>query len=147
MAPGGVFLDVHAEKKAITSAAITAGLLDRSRRYQASHTDDNDEVFHTIHATRAEALYEADDEPERVKPITTLVATDALRQRLGRHRVEDVTAFDLAATELVDQGIIRADGLFWNDRYDPGSLSAPRAVIVPSRLAAWMPSARPVGRR
>lgn len=38
----------------------------------------------------------------------------------------------LYADEVLD-----LDGVWWADRYDPSALSAPRGVIVPSKIALW----------
>lgn len=138
---GGAFVDFRAEKTALQDAAIRAGFLVEEKRYRARHSDDNDQPYYTLHPTRADALLEVDEDATCVRGVKVLVATPELVRRVGR-AVDDVSALDLAATELVDAGIIPADGVFWNERLDVVGLSAPRAVIVPSRLPAWLATAR-----
>lgn len=48
----------------------------------------------------------------------------------------DDVALDLIASVYAED-VLRIDGVWWNDTYDPQLLSAPRGVIVPSMVHTW----------
>jgi hypothetical protein len=63
-----------------------------------------------------------------------LIATDSLRQRT-KNDAAPVTVPDLVLTVYAEEH--GYDGVWWNDRLDVQNYSAPRGVIVPSKIKSW----------
>ena len=108
--------------------------------YIDSETEDERYMFCN---TLAEAEGEAedrtengyDDEGHKLTEVTIPALSDKARERIG-FKQDDIFALDMAAAFLVED-CTELDGVWWNDRLDPGFLSAPRGVIVLSRLPSW----------
>jgi hypothetical protein len=61
-----------------------------------------------------------------------------------RGRAPLVLAEDFALLAYAED-VIGLDGLWWQDRYSPRRLSAPRGVIFSSRLSEWRSRQLPEG--
>lgn len=151
----GLFLDMHSARVAglIEDAGVAAGLLAWVPRYKAEYFDDEaDESRYTLHLTKEEAQAELgecagdfdDGEPKLPTEVHVLTTTALLRE--GYPRVSPAgeagsLALTLAANVLHASSKLpfaeRVDGLWWNERLNPASLSAPRGSIFPSMLGTW----------
>lgn len=139
--PGNKFIDAHritdAIREKIEQWAIERGWADRQTTFKVEYYDDEleTEVYSEYH-TREEAETEAESmETEVIEVPGSLVGTEALRTRT-RNRAEPIMVFDLVLTVLAEEE--GYDGVWWEDRLDVTALSAPRGVIVPSRVKDWV---------
>lgn len=140
----GRFLAVHAlsdqQRAALIARAVDEKLLRNVKRYEVSwmDTEDNDRRYILLTsrcAAEAELRALAEDEDGALSEVFVPVATAMLCKAIGQP-VGDISAFDLALTELVNRDDYY-DGVWWSDEHDVSRLSAPRGVIVPSSLSAW----------
>ena len=140
----GLFLDVHAAQGSpvgdcLDEAAIAAGLLRRSRLYQVTTTDEEGDEWVSQYRSRREARDNLDEDisPKDIEVIDGLVPTKALVKAIGWESPL-LNARVHAWRVLIDRYQPDLDGLWWGDVFDPDGLSAPRAVILPSRLDRWV---------
>ena len=105
-------------------------------RWRSSHCDEDGGAYTIDHETYEEALDEAEGDSVEVCVVTTHAVTPLLA-RLQRGTNGDTSgAFDLLVAEwAARQG--RLDGVWWEDAWDPVSLSAPRGTISEHRVAGW----------
>lgn len=127
-----LFICLYHTKK----SAARARLVRRSALYRVEWFDDEIDSRVWMDLTdpaeaRAEAIWRA----ASIDRVEGLVALPAL-QAATRNRAEPVMVDDLLLTCHVEQCTL-LDGVWWEDRLDELALSAPRGVIVPSRLPAW----------
>lgn len=92
--------------------------------------------FPTLPEAQAEhALLEEDPDSEATLGTwATVIPTPKLMAFMGHHRAVALTPSvfdDLATAWAHDQ---KLDGVWWADRLDPDSLSAPRGVVFPERV-------------
>ncbi len=101
----------------------------------ATREEAQDEIDYRIEYEDDEAL-----ESHRVEEVPEgLKGTPELAQQARYHRSKDFMGdivLELAAT-LYAEHVLKIDGVWWNDIYDPDSLSAPRGMIVPSMIPTW----------
>jgi hypothetical protein len=137
---GGAFLDYWAlrEKSRLRVAlwGLGRGLVERrflhARRCWDSELED---TLTTHHATRAEALAQADgDSEQKIRRVVAYLATETLEKRIAM-KPPELDAFDALLLCFVEDEHRDLDGVWWADRHGP--LSAPRGAIVPARLARW----------
>jgi RNA:NAD 2'-phosphotransferase (TPT1/KptA family)/GNAT superfamily N-acetyltransferase/ADP-ribose pyrophosphatase YjhB (NUDIX family) len=91
-----------------------------------------------------ETEQEAQEEMEgqgigEVRPAkgSSMKGTEKLKQRTKNPKADDmVVAFDLLVTVYAEDEL-DCDGVWWEDIFDPASLSAPRGVIFPGKLSSW----------
>lgn len=140
----GQFVDMLANEQALTAAAISAGLIVPHPAWAAMHTDEDGDVWYSLHATQAEAAREIedDDDPVTPAPTQTWAPTTALRRRWARDftaKLDPIGDFvaQMGMLYVVEDSDLDVDGAWWNENFDPHKLSAPRGVIFKRRLAAW----------
>jgi hypothetical protein len=139
--------DSDLEKKAITWG-IEHGWVKMSPAWRMNYVDEETgdkrySDFDTEKAARDEAVYLVEDEGhEKVEVIEVSVpkATPKLQTRLRQHfpKGGDVPAEIEAVNIYVAAKKPQLDGVWWNDRFDPDALSAPRGVILPHALSRWV---------
>lgn len=136
----GAFLDYWSMspklRRHIASWGISRGLVRRQLVF-ALHRPDTElaDTMITLHATHADALAEADEDPDaEIKRTVSYPGTAALTARTGMPPPE-LDAFDAMLVCHVEDAHPHLDGVWWQDR--PGPLSAPRGCIVPARLPEW----------
>jgi hypothetical protein len=148
--PGALFLDAHGldetQRTQVRDWALSEGLA-LERDSWCAELFWNDEVGYTessAHPSRREALEDAYDHHETLRELidsvsrrTLLQPTEKLKTRLGMKLAED--GFDYILLCYVEDCLPELDGVYWDDRYGPWS--APRAGILPGKLAAWTATA------
>lgn len=142
----GRFLDAleltKAQRAEIEEWAIAEGLIERVDRYEVSYFDGEAEEWRRFECATAEAAREEAEEfsgeEVRVSAFRGLSPTNALLAISGGPCGEPISdlVFDFAlmAWAARDLGL---DGVWWSERLDPGSLSAPRGGLFPDRLADY----------
>lgn len=140
-------LDAHAidqdDRAEIGQWALDNGLAETKDRFEMTYYDDELECEMTTSFTsRWEAGEEADSnewelrdgtEPQ-VEHVEQLVATRRLAEIHGSDQYVGRPAFDLILPVVaVQRG---DDGVWWDDRHDPGRLSAPRGVLTAEATAS-----------
>lgn len=138
---GGTFVDAHAltddDRERILSWGRDRSLVDDRGVWQASWWDDElEDTLMMLCDTKDEAEMEAEDMEGDVTCVTMQVATDALLERAQQCGSQLTDALELLLPVWVEDATSH-DGVWWHDRLDPDRLSAPRGVIVPSRLERW----------
>lgn len=138
----GAFVDYLAlgaeQREALTRAAIREGLVVATRAWRvARYFEEYDgEPTYFVFASREEAEAEAVDDDAAVEEIASFVGTPALARRVGF--VPDVGhAEEHAHVEVLRTLPLDVDGVWWNERFAPDILSAPRGGVAPEQLVAW----------
>jgi hypothetical protein len=145
--PPPTFLDWHALRRSsehvsfmalVRSWAIGEGLAQPSLAYRLSHFDEESGMacsFTFWSARQAqEELKSMDDPSARVSvmddalKLTSVGLQKSLRQTASADEGEEL------CTLLYLDHLKVLDGVYWDEDLDPSSLSAPRAVVLPSRL-------------
>lgn len=142
--PGNRFLDFHkltkAQRRMIEDWGVAHGFATRASIWRFTYYDDEDEVERYMEfPTREQAEYEADGWGDEDGESITEVPGGLLPTPLFHQRTRtggDTVDLGLLATLHVEDAT-DLDGVWWNDILDVGRLSAPRGVIVPSRLKGW----------
>jgi hypothetical protein len=145
--PGGTFLDAHALDQAQRAAILDWG---RQRGYVADRTV-FEVVWHDDELERDVALWcdDADDaadeaeaagaDPDDVETITVPAATTALRAAASQPASDQPEhALDLLLPVWAEH-TTDLDGVWWHDLHDPATYTAPRGVIIASRVERWTP--------
>lgn len=131
------FIDYHEitkeQHELIEQWGVDRGLLTPLTKYQYSYYDDEYEQEMTfVFDSKEEAEAEAEEEHE-VTAYEGFSVTDKLCEIIGSGNKDDdsliIIAYCLLETEC--------DGVFWNDILDVTRLSAPRGVILQSKLESW----------
>lgn len=143
--PGAVFVDAISLKRtarlAIEGWALENGILESAMIYRAWGYDcELDHKIFSSHRTKAEALEEADADG-RVTQVLGIVSTARLDAAVGQDPSLDTSAFDYAL--MVWAEAHGFDGMWWREKYDVMSLSAPRGCIFRSRVHEWKRRATP----
>jgi hypothetical protein len=156
-----IFLDYHAltaeQKTAISEFGVEAGYIEIVPGFEVTWWDDEDEMDRcAVFLTIEEALLETDgyqtedgDDPQ-VTGTAQMIATATFPDptvKEGETGVDQILA-TVWVSELAAEraGIWWADdlaGVWWDDDLDVDRLSAPRGVIVPSKIARWIAGATP----
>lgn len=144
--------------KAASSAAarwsLEEGWAALATAWEVSYCDDESGDRRSFICTSADdAAAEADglegQEPE-IAEVETLTASARMEARwhsyfAGADRSMPLSPY-LVETEVVNLWVAAVrpdlDGVWWNDRFDPASLSAPRGVILPHAAPRWQPVRR-----
>lgn len=141
------FLNFHklskAQRAALQAWGISKGYLTLEKRWEMRYFDsDMDEECFSIFETEAQAqaevpdwLDEDEDPPAKVSEVLMACPTAAMTARL-QFKTDCSNALDITATFWVEDET-ELDGVWWNDRLAPESLSAPRGVIVCRALPLW----------
>jgi hypothetical protein len=129
---------------------IKNGWLVRRSGWKVTWIDEEDGEerwfeFDTEKKARQEAQSKEEDggaEGVKVSDITLAYPTAKLTARFRSHfpkgsRVEPVDAVIETTNLYVAAARSQLDGIWWNDRLDPGELSAPRGVIFPHAVSRW----------
>lgn len=132
------FLDYHNMPKGfvckLVDAAVEKGLATRVQRWRAWETDEDGEERFSLHATLNEAILETEGDGRKPTPVASVEAGVALsRYWCGGERMTDFHSIDaIFACAMEKTGL---DGIWWNDNYDPHSLSSPRGGIFQHKIA------------
>ena len=124
------------DKKEITEWAIENDLIENTTTYRVSYYDDElESEVYSDYETYEEAEREADD-PEYIQQINNgIKPTDKLRTLTRNPKMSPTGVLGyLLPLYAEDLGY---DGVWWNDVLDIGKYSAPRGVIVPSKIDTW----------
>jgi hypothetical protein len=124
------------DKKEITEWAIKSGLVETAKTYRVSYYDDElESEVYSDYETYEKAELEADD-PSYIQTISTgLKPTDKLKS-LTRNPNMTMTGVLGYVLPLYAE-YMEYDGVWWNDILDTSKYSAPRGVIVPSKIDTW----------
>lgn len=153
--PDGKFLHMHKLSKKLRAEIVqwgyangyaTEGLGWITERDEGSEEGgDEDDVRFFTDESEALAIRHCGTTEEvrarytRVMPFATEKLTAYAEQKLDLDMV-----FDMLALVYAEQ-VLDLDGLFWNERLDIYSYSAPRAGIVRSKLSSWAIKLAPKG--
>ena len=146
---GNRFLNFYrmtkAQKALIGDWAIQQGLAQRMTVWRVYFWDEEaEEKRYFDFIDQKEAQNEFDDlkhgqgdETATIKRIPgSLMGTSAMHQRMMQDRPDPADAVEHAAIAYAED-VLKIDGVWFNERLDPDSLSAPRGVIVPSMVRHW----------
>lgn len=140
----GQFFDIHRNsewKDKILQVALKQGWVEKVPSFLVHFTDlETEEKKYMLMESKAVAELELDwlkeDDPDAyLEEKIGWALTDAAHQRLG-FKPSNLLAYDMAACFYIED-FTPLDGVWWNDTLDVYDLSAPRAVIVPSKLSQW----------
>jgi hypothetical protein len=134
---GGAFLDILAledgQREAIVDWAVAEGILERIVTYGFSWFDEEDESDrYCVFSTEEERDGEMEFEEPYEAAGWRMLPEALLRHGQTREAVGDF-AFDLAVVDYVS-ATTELDGVWWHERLDPESLSAPRGAVLPERM-------------
>ncbi len=122
-------------RAALLQRAQQLGLITPGTAFKASWFDEDDEGRRFfIFPSRGEAVAERQEDVQfRITPIRVNYATKKLVAYWNaRHKEKeiDLTMVDEAAiTCVIDAEFTELDGIFWDDKFDPEALSAPRVGL------------------
>lgn len=141
------------------------GLVEEKVRWRAWYFDSEaDEWRHYTCATKEDADVEVSEVLEyleegdatappghnMVEPVVLWVSTPKLATRMRQAKYGDVDAFDFAMIAWAEDNLPQLDGVWWNQPYDPFSLTAPRGglfqrvlpkcIIDTATIDKWSPS-------
>ena len=141
--PGNAFLDAHNltknHEQDITQWAIQKGLLDQQETVTVSWYDDEmDDTLNITFNSMADAKAEYGDELEDYDVDVNkggIVPTAKLQKTTGQSRIDATGVLDYILPLYAEQ--LDLDGVWWGDELDVHRYSAPRGVIVPSKVDTW----------
>lgn len=152
----GRFLDAlsltEEEREAVWNFGVRSGMLARVTAYSVAYYDEElGETVEFMMPTRGKAEAKAEDLPDaRIVEVDTTEATSLLAdlsghapERRGIDRIPPDFQFDLVLLQWCATKRPDLDGIWWREAHDPDRHSAPRGVILPTRLPLW--KARPAG--
>lgn len=141
--PNGKFLDARkltkSEKQAIIQWGVENQYVALQTTYRVWSTDEDGEEQYMEVPTREDAEEEAYGDDTAIEEVSdAAIGTAKLVQRGKNPSVtrDLVGVFDILLTVWVED-TTDLDGVWWKERLDVLGLSAPRGVIVPSRVANW----------
>lgn len=138
--PNNRFLNMYKlskkHKQSIIDWGVENGYVKTKAIYRVEYYDgDLDMEVYQEYDSREEA--EEENDPKDIEEIRSgLVATSRLTNRTNYPGAGPTIAFDLLTTVFVEDAT-QLDGVWWEDRLDVSVYSAPRGVIVPSRVSSW----------
>jgi hypothetical protein len=135
--PGNKFLDAHAlsedQREEIVDWGLSKGYIEEAKVFRVTGYDDEySSETYSDYYSRKEAEDEAFDD-EEVTEIDSFKATPSLVQA-SQEGSDDY--FNLLLPIFVET-LPGFDGVWWDDLLDPYKYSAPRGVILVSRLGSW----------
>lgn len=138
--PDARFVNFHRLKKSdwyrIRAWGIDHHLAVPATFHQVSWFDDDlERTVAMLCEDMEEARLEADDCEGEIQPVDGLAPTEKLAVRLGFAGAPALMDSYLAAIYAEEE--LGVDGVWWRDVLDVQGLSAPRGVIVPTRLCNW----------
>jgi len=123
-------------KSEIQQWAVKSGLLEPSIVYRVSYYDDElDSEVYSDYDSYEQAKIEADDESDIKKIAGSYKPTDKLKTLTKNPRMTPTSVIDYVLPLYAEE--LGYDGVWWQDTLDIGKFSAPRGVIVPSKIATW----------
>tara|TARA_R110000796_G_scaffold2214_4_gene8928 strand:+ start:4720 stop:5718 length:999 start_codon:yes stop_codon:yes gene_type:complete len=140
---GNRFLNAHAltdsHDEVIKQWAIENGYLEQQETVTVCYYDDEmeDDLCSTFNSM-ADAEYEYDGELEHYDVEVDkggIVPTDKLKKAARQKRMEATGVLDFVLPLYAEQAGL--DGVWWQDTLDVSRYSAPRGVIVPSKIDSW----------
>lgn len=138
---GAAFLNVHElnekQRDAIVSFGIQNGYVEKVMAFQYTDYDDelDDEVYQ-IFGTYDEALEETNGDKNNIKEVEVIAPTQKLLLESNHDTMSYALTFDLLLPIFVEQ-VTEFDGVWWDDKLDVLTYSAPRGVILKSKLGDW----------
>jgi hypothetical protein len=157
------FLDFHElndeQRTAMDDFGVERGYTELATAYRVTYYDDEAEEERWITCgTREEALGEAAEYADQdladedgeisdadlvglITEVTVMKATAAFPDSTVKTGSTEID--EIVATVYVNEMLPDYDGVWWADRLDPVQLSAPRGVIVPSKIAGWIGTVTP----
>ena len=140
---GNKFLDVHslsdAHNEQIKQWAIENGYLEQQETVTVCYYDDEmeDDLCSTFDSM-ADAEAEYDEELEHMDVTVDkggIVPTDKLKKETRQNRIDSTGVLEFVLPIFAEQQGL--DGVWWQDNLDVQRYSAPRGVIVPSKIKSW----------
>jgi len=140
---GNKFLDVHSlsnkHNEQIKQWAVKNGYLEQQETVTVSWFDDEmDDTLSQTFNSMADAEAEYDEELEYMDVKVDkggIVPTDKLKKETRQNRIESTGVLEFVLPIFAEhQGL---DGVWWQDKLDVQRYSAPRGVIVPSKIKSW----------
>lgn len=126
--------------RGLPALARELGLIRPARLYRLTwHDCETGEDCNSVFADAAAAEAEMDDEERaKIESFDGWLATEALHSYWSsRHpgaRVGEEGAMEAALTAIADLHMPEVHGVFWDDDFEPASLSAPRVAIFQRAL-------------
>ena len=142
----GQFLDYHQtteeQRDIMKQWGVQQGYITLETLYESAYYDDEMESsVCCLHATYEEAYEESYEQEEAVTEMPNQpVATKRMKERVMGF-AHHVLVMQLLST-LYAEDVLGLHGVWFHDEYDPFSYSAPRGVIVPSRVHEWSSTIR-----
>lgn len=133
-------LDFHSlndeQLESVMAHALKSGWVERSDVHTVTYFDDEwDREMRMQFADYDEAI----DEAEALEgEVNTAQEWKYLDMPDNTARSGEVADADVVVAAWVDQERPDLDGVWWEDDLDVSRLSAPRGVIVPSRIESWL---------
>lgn len=123
------------EKDQIQLWAIENGYVQEGTLFKAISWGEDGEEYFSVYASYEEALWEADEEEDRVTPVSGLLPT----QKLFDQSLVKVELLHIPGiiTGLYAEQVLDYDGVYWDEVLDIGSYSAPRGVIFNSKVSSF----------
>ncbi len=140
---GNRFLDAHSLTKKhnaeITQWAIKNGYLEQQETVTVCYYDDEmeDNLCQTFDSM-ADAKNEYDDELQYMDVTVDkdgIVPTEKLKKETRQTRMSATGILEYVLPIFAEQQGL--DGVWWQDKLDVQRYSAPRGVIVPSKIKSW----------
>lgn len=149
-------LDMHASvfskssaaksiRKEVSEWSKAAGLMEMKTVFTVSHFDDElDAKLISSYLSREEAEIEAPD-PDDITESVLLIGTPKLLEMHGFRR-NDIIDIEFAVIEWARHKANHiVSGVYWDEKYDPFCLSAPRgAIFVRTEINFFRESSMPV---
>ena len=140
---GNKFLDVHSlsnkHNEQIKQWAVKNGYLEQQETVTVSWFDDEmDDTLSQTFNSMADAKAEHDEELEHMDVKVDkggIVPTDKLKKETRQNRIESTGVLEFVLPIFAEQQGL--DGVWWQDKLDVQRYSAPRGVIVPSKIKSW----------
>jgi hypothetical protein len=140
---GNKFLDAHslsdAHNEQIKQWAVKNDYLAQQETVTVCYYDDEmeDDLCSTFNSM-ADAEAEYDEELEHMDVSVDkggIVPTDKLKKETRQNRIESTGVLEFVLPIFAEQQGL--DGVWWQDKLDVNRYSAPRGVIVPSKIKSW----------
>lgn len=142
---GGAFVDVYRALSdevlltALTAWATGEGYLLRGPLAELHCSSDSGRMIRLFATPReAEDERQALGDPDAYVTVRAhRLMTEKMADRALARGLDHALVLDHALSFACEDFLAEIDGLWWNDRWDPIGLSAPRGVIHATRLAHW----------
>lgn len=123
------------EKEQIQAWAIENGYVQEGALYKVISWGENGEEYFSVYASYEDALWEADEEEDRVISVSGLLPTQKLLDQ-SLVKVELLHIPDII-TGLYAEQVLDYDGIYWDEVLDVGAYSAPRGAIFNSKISSF----------